>query len=138
VKNIGWAALEQRQRVALPCVPVRKHHQHRVEQRRSLSLSCHSMRGSATTQPMISSSLGSAVLSGVEPYDDAAKQTRLIGAACCSEHVEELQALRVAAEVVDQRLRDVEQRRDGGDARTCSRQTGSGRNTRPSARRSRR
>jgi hypothetical protein len=95
------------------------------------------MRGSATTQPMISSSLGSNVL-GVEPYDDAAKQTRLIGAACCSEHVEELQALRVAAEVVDQRLRDVEQRRDGCCARTCSRQTGSGRNTRPSARRSRR
>ena len=68
---------------------------------------------------MISSSLGSAVLSGVEPYDDAAKQTRLIGAARlqrleqAGERVEELQALHVAAEIVDQRLRDVEQRRDG-------------------------
>jgi hypothetical protein len=33
------------------------------------------------------------------------------------DRVGELQALRVAAEVVDQRLRDVEQRRDGGGAR---------------------
>jgi hypothetical protein len=62
----------------------------------------------------------------------SATQTRLIGAARlqrleqAGERVEELQALRVAAEIVDQRLRDVEQRRDGGDARN---ETGSGRNT---------
>jgi hypothetical protein len=123
------AALEQRQCIALPRVPVRKR-QHRVEQRQnrastSLSLSCHSMRGSATAQPMISSSSGSAVLSGVDPHDDAAQQT-LQALKKQADRVGELQALRVAAEVVDQRLRDVEQRRNGCCARTCSRQTGSG------------
>ncbi len=69
------------------------------------------MRGSATTQPMISSSSGSNESLGVDPYD-AAQQTRLIDAARlhrleeAGERVEELQALHVAAEVVDQRLRD--------------------------------
>jgi hypothetical protein len=71
-------------------------------------------------QPMISSSSGSYESLGVGPYDDAAQQTRLIDAARlhrleqAGERVEELQALHVAAEVVDQRLRDVE--RNGGGA----------------------
>jgi hypothetical protein len=43
-----------------------------------------------------------------------------------AERVEELQALRVAAEIVDQRLRDVEQRRDGGDAQNMLSTKGSG------------
>jgi hypothetical protein len=45
------------------------------------------MRGSATTQPMISSSSGSDVSSGVERSTmrrSSATQTRLIGAAGCS------------------------------------------------------
>jgi hypothetical protein len=74
-------------------------------------------------QPMISSSSGSYESLGVGPYDDAAQQTRLIDAARlhrleqAGERVEELQALHVAAEVVDQHLRDVEQRRNGCCAR---------------------
>jgi hypothetical protein len=46
-----------------------------------------------------------------------------------ADRVEELQALRVAAEVVDQRLRDVEQRRNGCCAQNMLSTKAAGRST---------
>ena len=79
------AALEQRQRVALPHVAgaqtpsISCSSSDRLASMVAVPLSCHSTRGSATTQPMINSSSGSDVSSGIDPHDaDALDRRRLL------------------------------------------------------------